>query len=381
MKEFICKICKKEFKAKSSLSRHYTTHHYKKLQDINFKQLLEYQNTYEKTEIENIILFLGNTKQAKKEQSIRKFLSFAKNIEKHHKLIKNDIKIYDEIYSPWRKLHPNNVTSKEYGKKLMGNDEALGKEFYEKFIVTKNPYYKHDGTLSPFSKVFVGYKNLTEKEKQIKIIGATQTERTDRTSNQVEYWTKKGYSKDEAVKKVSERQTTFSLEICIENHGEIEGKKIFEQRQEKWMKSLDTPENQEKLKNGRIAGYATQGKTGYSKISQELFNEILKHIKYDNIYFGENGSNLNNEYMISFKQPASKQCAMLDFYIKDINKCIEFDGDYWHGEARGNQESDRIREELIKENCIGIDILHVKERDYNKDKEKIIQECVEWIKK
>jgi hypothetical protein len=55
----------------------------------------------------------------------------------------------------------------------------------------------------------------------------------------IEYWTKKGYLNEEAKAKVKERQATFSLDICIKKHGEVEGTKIFNDRQTKWQSSLD----------------------------------------------------------------------------------------------------------------------------------------------
>lgn len=32
----------------------------------------------------------------------------------------------------------------------------------------------------------------------------------------------------------------------------------------------------------------------------------------------------------------TRSTYFLDFYVEDNNKVIEFDGDYWHGEKRGN---------------------------------------------
>ena len=48
-------------------------------------------------------------------------------------------------------------------------------------------------------------------------------------------------------------------------------------------------------------------------------------------------------------------------------------------EKRGNQERDRCREKLIFEAIPGIQLKRVKERDYRKNPEKIVNECVEWI--
>jgi len=55
--------------------------------------------------------------------------------------------------------------------------------------------------------------------------------------NQIGYWIKLGYTDEEAVELVRERQTTFSLDKCIEKYGEIEGLQRWEARQAKWQKS------------------------------------------------------------------------------------------------------------------------------------------------
>ena len=61
-------------------------------------------------------------------------------------------------------------------------------------------------------------------------------------------------------------------------------------------------------------------------------------------------------------------------------KCwIEFDGDYWHGEKCGNQERDRKREEAIKKAMPSIKLKRISERDFKKNPESIVSECVEWI--
>ena len=57
--------------------------------------------------------------------------------------------------------------------------------------------------------------------------------------NQVNYWIKKGYSKEDSLKKVSEIQSTFSKEKCIEKYGYIEGIKIWQDRQVRWINSLE----------------------------------------------------------------------------------------------------------------------------------------------
>jgi hypothetical protein len=61
--------------------------------------------------------------------------------------------------------------------------------------------------------------------------------------NQIGYWVKKGFTKDESISMVSKIQSTFSLSKCIEKYGKEEGKIIWEKRQEKWQESLNLSRN------------------------------------------------------------------------------------------------------------------------------------------
>lgn len=178
-----------------------------------------------------------------------------------------------------------------------------------------------------------------------------------------EYWMSKGYSEENAIKQVSQRQKTFSKDICIKKYGEIEGIARWKKRQEKWLNSYP--------------------KQNYSKISQELFWNLYDEIKnkYRKIYFASLNKGIcdyskNREYRIETKN----SFRLLDFYIEDINKCIEFDGTYWHGViGRGNISRDECRMNDILDVNPNIVIFRVKEFDYNKDKEKVIQDCLEFI--
>ena len=113
---------------------------------------------------------------------------------------------------------------------------------------------------------------------------------------------------------------------------------------------------------------------GYSEISQKLFNAIKNALpEITDMLYATNGG----EYIVDcspVKHP------MLDFYIPSLKCWIEYDGDYWHGEARGNQERDRNREEAIKKVMPSIKLKRVSERDFKTNPELIIDECVEWIK-
>lgn len=61
----------------------------------------------------------------------------------------------------------------------------------------------------------------------------------------VDYWLNKGFSIEEANQKVTERQSTFSLEKCISQYGEELGRARWEERQQKWLKSInDRPQDE-----------------------------------------------------------------------------------------------------------------------------------------
>ena len=125
-------------------------------------------------------------------------------------------------------------------------------------------------------------------------------------------------------------------------------------------------------------------KSNYSQISQKLFwaiyNQLPKEIKNE-CKFATNDNGIRNDHVNKeFMFELNETYAKLDFYIPSLKCWIEFDGDYWHGEARGNQERDRKREEAIKKVMPSIKLKRVSERDFKENPELIIDECVEWIK-
>ena len=118
---------------------------------------------------------------------------------------------------------------------------------------------------------------------------------------------------------------------------------------------------------------------GFSIISQELFENIVKqlHGRYKKIHYATiTPGRIDGEYMVYNEH--TKTTYFLDFYIEDNNKVIEFDGDYWHGEKRGNQKRDIEREINLKQ--LGYkNIMRVKERDYRNDPDAVIAQCVKFI--
>lgn len=242
-----------------------------------------------------------------------------------------------------------------------------------------------NGRNSPYSMNFREYDGMTneEKKEKIKLLksqGVVKKKENHNDPLTVEYYIKRGYTRDEAEDMLANRQTTFSLDICIEKYGEEEGTKRWQERQEKWLASYNDKSDEEMERINRAKNF--DGK-GYSNISQEVFWDLYNKVKvdYKNIYFAtldketKEYTEMNNEY---FVRDGSK-CFFLDFYVKDINKVIEFDGDYWHNQnLPGNKEREETRDNALKE--LGYNILHIKERDYKNDKEKVLQECLDFLK-
>lgn len=198
----------------------------------------------------------------------------------------------------------------------------------------------------------------------------------DVNTTQIDYWIKKGFNKNEAKEKITERQKTFTLEKCIEKYGEIEGIKVWNERQRKWKKTL--------IYSGNL-------KCGYSKISQELFYKLLETYdiqERDNIYFATK----NQEYFISCKGNVFYQYDYTDLKNKKI---IEFNGDMFHANPkiykRGDTPHPYRKNETFE--CIrnkdgnkikiaeekGFKVLVIWESEYKKDKEQTVQKCLNFL--
>jgi hypothetical protein len=186
--------------------------------------------------------------------------------------------------------------------------------------------------------------------------------------NQKGYWLKRGYTEEEAKEKVRERQTTNSVEAIMKrkNCSKEEAIEIRKDITKKWAESFP--------------------KLNYSMVSQRLFWSIYEKIKetFPDIYFAtfdqqtkqKDDSGTNHEYQLKTKT----SIRYPDFFIPEINKIIEFDGIYWHGEVgRGNKASDEKREEEICEVLNDCKIFRVREDEYNKNPEKILNNCLEFL--
>ena len=227
---------------------------------------------------------------------------------------------------------------------------------------SNNPWFEHGGKFSPFSDKFI-YADKIVKEKLYKKVSKSNRENGNNDTT-AKYWISRGYTVEEAKEKISKRQSTFSLEKCIQNYGEKQGKERWLERQKKWHKNYK--------------------KQNFSKISQELFWFIVRNLDdLTGIYFAELDENKkkdmsgkNWEYTLKLDNSFIKP----DFYIENSNKIIEFDGTYWHNNNKirnTNKNRENVRDQKILKN--GFKVLHIKEELYKENKEKIIRDCLEFI--
>lgn len=278
-------------------------------------------------------------------------------------------------------------TTKNGGKHM--KQEKYRKMFSEMFSGENNPNHKNNTTeqerkeRSPICIEFYdkNYPNLTNIERKELLDKHVKEKVKDRLlPSNVEYWVNKGYNKEEAKQKVTESQTTFSKEICIEKYGEKDGLIIWKERQKKWQKSIN--------ENGGSKG-------GYSLISQELFDHIIEKysdkVDMDKIYYATK----NKEYFISKKGGIY---LLYDFVDLNSMKIIEFHGDSFHGNPKkfkpndyphpyykenGPTANDMWEMDLNKKNIAeskGFEVFVVWESDYMKDKNKVLETCLNFLK-
>jgi hypothetical protein len=186
----------------------------------------------------------------------------------------------------------------------------------------------------------------------------------------IEYYLNQGLSKEEAYLRLKERQTTFTLEKCIQKYGEEIGTIKYYERQKKWLKKL--------YENFKLFG---DGRSIQSKFAYECIKEICKYFK---IEIPKKEKFLYNKI--------NKKAYAYDFCYN--HKIIEFNGDYWHcnpnlyDKTFYNKVKQKTAKEIweydeVKANTAknyNYKILTIWESEYNNDKEKTIKKCIDFIK-
>jgi len=302
---------------------------------------------------------------------------------------------YPNLCSKCRAKEVGKLISKRNAEKRLKDPDALKKQSSRSLVYwTSRGYSEEEGKI----KIKELYTKHSNKMKSL----WNDNVYDDRLiPTQLEYWLEKGYSLEEAKQKHSERQKTFSKEICIQKHGEEKGLEVFNQRQKKWQETLKNLPNYNDIQKSKgislekyinMYGVDVGGQkyedllknrsSGYSKISQELFWYILKNYlnetETEKCYF--------YEHQHEFAKAHKKQAYLYDFVISNLKICIEFHGDIWHanpaiyneenykhpfGDLRCDEihKNDKIKQELIEE--FGFGYYVVWESDFKNDPNKV----------
>lgn len=332
---------------------------------------------------------------------LSKICNYIKAVELYEPFTEEHLNYYHNTFIEFRKHYPFVNTSREYCYSLFGGDKNKGEDYYNRIVLPKNPYHQHGGKLSPFSKKFVAYENLTEEEKQNNIhntvIKSVTTAINNSNNNtRIDFYIKRGATPEEAEQLLKERQTTFLLSICIEKYGLEEGCKRFTSRQKKWQHNLvSNPESNARQIAGRIKAtevsfsnrtnkeYVEKQKQTrsykccYSVVSQEFFDLLMQVLKdeYKKEFPDVRYASANSEFKVHIDDTHFR---LLDFYIPSLNKAIEFDGTYWH---KDDFESDKQRELDIEKVLSGIKFYRVDESEFYNDPYKIILGAINYILK
>lgn len=209
------------------------------------------------------------------------------------------------------------------------------------------------------------------------------------------------------------KSRSVTLELCIERHGEEEGRKMWKEycERQRYTTSLEymieeygeeegtkkyNKFNEERAKQSYInfiLNPNNRSDRSFSNISQDLFNSVKDRLNklgiYNEIYY----ETYNNEYLIN---QSKTQTYFLDFYDKTKNLVIEFNGSYWHADPRLYESSDVFnrngntttaqhiwdKDKKRKENIIRIlnnpIYIEVWESDWNENQDKVIEEILKY---
>ena len=190
-----------------------------------------------------------------------------------------------------------------------------------------------------------------------------------------EYWIARGYSELEAVSAVKKNQTTFSKDKCISKHGKVEGQRIWEERQEKWLDTLNNKSDED------IAIM------NMKKITKGFNSSIAEN----NLFSILNESHLLLESQVYIRDLSKKRGWIFD--MGTSKKLIEYNGTYWHADPRFYAkntliekkkmtafqvwENDRIKLEAAKSQ--GYEVLVIWEHDFKENKQREIDKCIKFL--
>lgn len=331
------------------------------------KRFEEKSNNCAQTE-ENMIKRYGKEKGLKKWHEYKDKISYSNSEDGYIK--KYGTKEGKERFKKQCDRNAGNLTL-ERKIELFGYE--MGLEEYNKMKVTLKERHSLENYI-----ILYGEEEGTEKYINLCKIRSYK--------NSLAYYIEK-YGHKEGIRKIKEVKDNSSLDVLIEKYGEKLGYKKYIEFNKKKLNTMDNFVERYGLKHGLEKWNNFKEKTlkGYSEISLELFELLnIQGAKYGET---EGLIDLDKDEFDILKQSIIKP----DFLIN--GKIIEFFGDFWHGNpkiykkdylipnteymASEKRKHDLLRIEILKSK--GFDVKVVWESDYINDKEKIIEECLEFL--
>lgn len=141
----------------------------------------------------------------------------------------------------------------------------------------------------------------------------------EKNPTNIAYYLAKGMNEEESKEALSNRQRTFTLEKCIEKHGEEEGTRIWQERQDKWQATLKSksPEEIQEINRKKVVNSRTAMGTSSTK-EKELIAILSVYYNID----------IEQQFYIADGD------IIRTYDGKYKNVIIEFHGTYWHCDPR-----------------------------------------------
>lgn len=246
-------------------------------------------------------------------------------------------------------------------------------------------------------------------------------------SNTFEYKSeKRGWTRERFNQYI--KDTTITLDNLVRKYGGVEGNRRWEEfkikqkdagislkffqnkygKEKGELKYKEVNKSKRLIKENFIRKYGDDGenkwnefcerrqtknsKFYYSKISQELFSELMKQIpdnKINDIFFATK----NYEYI--FNHTSFENCFFVDFYDKSTHRIIEFNGDYYHANpklynedyfntklnkyARDIWKSEKFKLDSIKHYFPEVEILTIWQNEYSANPTGAIEKCLQFL--
>ena len=242
-----------------------------------------------------------------------------------------------------------------------------------------NPGYKHGGKLSKFSKKFIHGYDATWHTEQNKKHSKFRNENKELFKSNLEFWIDKYGDNNKAREQYTKFQSK-NVDNFIKVYGEDEGKLRHQQKTEKWVNTMNSksPDEIAEMNSSKVR----KSSCFYSIAERELFESLKESVPEitDQLALPVDGKSIN------------KQAYIYDMAVKA--KIIEYNGDFWHSNPSLFDENhkcpytkrsqfeihakDRDKKRIAEQH--GYEVFVVWESDYKNDKEKVIKECINFLK-